>query len=99
MGKRSPGGREDEYKWGQKVKLKPHCSSLSYLPTPSDNFIVDVSDHHPVDDRDPEKPGENPLQDVKAHVRAARTQNKGLLWFQDTKDILKFIKRFIRQDR
>lgn len=68
-----------------RVEPKPFNNSLSYLPPPLDDFIVDVSDHHPVDDSDSKKPGEDPLQDVKPDVRAARRQNDTLGFFQDTK--------------
>lgn len=88
-----------------KAKVEPfnnsRCSSVSYLPTPTDDFIVDVGDHHPVDDRDPEKPGENPLQDVKADIGAAGRQNSGLFFLLGTQNytLKNWNQQFIRQDR
>ena len=42
----------------------------SHLPTSFDDFVINVSDHHGVDDSGPKEPGQDPLQDVKPDVRA-----------------------------
>lgn len=46
----------------------------SHLPTSSDDFVINVSDDHSVDDCDSEQPGQNPLQDIEPDVRAATTR-------------------------
>lgn len=40
----------------------------TYLQTSSDDFIIDVSDDHSMDDSDPKQSGQNPLQDIKPDV-------------------------------
>lgn len=64
---------KNQFKCNKIDCFRPH---RSYLPTSLDDLIIDVSDHHGVDDSDSKQPGQNPLQDVKPDVRAVTRQKK-----------------------
>lgn len=78
-------GRNGVFSHANKIKSHVSALSISYLPTPFDDFVIDIRDDHGVDDGDPKHLGQNPLQDIEPDVRAvtrksssARTHSNNL---------------------
>lgn len=57
----------NEHTVNEANKYNNHNNS-SYLPTSFDNFVIDVSYDHSMDDGDSKQSGQNPLQDIKPDV-------------------------------